>query len=229
MMAANPSPRETDMEIRVLFADDHQVFHDCVKALFEPHESIRIIATAGDGRTTVKLARELKPDVVVMDLSMPLLNGIDATRQILTENAEAKVLVLSSHKDRKTIVSALKAGARGYMVKEAAIRELVQAIEAVAAGRMYLSSHIIDKVLDALLVEEDASSPDASPLDRLSVREREILQLLAEGKNAREISHILSVSQKTIESHRQNIMQKLGAEKISDLTRIAIREGLTTL
>lgn len=216
------------MEIKVLFADDHQVFHDCVKALFEPHESIRIIATAGDGRTAVKLARELKPDVVVMDLSMPLLNGLDATHQILAENAETKVLVLSSHKDRKTIVSAMKAGARGYMVKEAAIGELVQAIEAVAAGRMYLSSHIIDKVLDALLVEE-SSQPETSPFDRLSTREREILQLLAEGKNAREIAQILTISQKTIESHRQNIMQKLGAEKISDLTRIAIREGLTTL
>ncbi|WP_305043392.1 response regulator [Geoalkalibacter sp.] len=216
------------MDIKVLFADDHQVFHDCVKALFEPHECIRIIATASDGRATVKLARELNPDVVVMDLSMPLLNGIDATQQILAENPDAKVLVLSSHKDRKTIVSAIKAGARGYMVKEAAIGELIQAIEAVAAGRMYLSSHIIDKVLDALLVEE-GSQEETSPLDRLSTREREILQLLAEGKNAREIAKIISLSQKTVESHRQNLMQKLGAETISDLTRIAIREGLTTL
>lgn len=215
------------MAIKVLFADDHEVFHECVKALFESHEKIQIVATAGDGRTTVRLAKELHPDVVVMDLTMPLLNGIDATRQILTDNSEAKVLALSSHKDRKTILSVLRAGARGYIVKEAAVSELVQAIEAVAAGRMYLSPHIIDRVLDNLLVGEE--EPEASPLDRLSNREREVLQLLAEGKNSREIGKLLSLSPKTVETHRHKAMQKLGVSSSSELVRMAIREGLTSL
>ncbi|KIH75984.1 two component transcriptional regulator, LuxR family [Geoalkalibacter ferrihydriticus] len=217
------------MKIKVLFADDHAVFHECVKALFSPEENIQVIATASDGRTAVRLARELKPDVIVMDLSMPVLNGIDATRQIIAENSAAKVLALSSHKDRKTILSALKAGARGYVVKDAAIAELLQAIEAVGSGRMYLSSHIIDQVIDSLLVGDEDPAREASPLDRLSAREREILQLLAEGRNAREVAKMLSVSPKTIESHRHNIMQKLGVESSSDLIRLAIREGLTTL
>lgn len=215
------------MAIKVLFADDHEVFHECVKALFESHEKIQIVATAGDGRTTVRLAKELRPDVVVMDLTMPLLNGIDATRQILTDNSGAKVLALSSHKDRKTILSVLRAGARGYIVKEAAVSELVQAIEAVAAGRMYLSPHIIDRVLDNLLVGDE--EPESSPLDRLSNREREVLQLLAEGKNSREIGKLLSLSPKTVETHRHKAMQKLGVNSSSELVRLAIREGLTSL
>lgn len=215
------------MAIKVLFADDHEVFHECVKALFESHEKIQIVATAGDGRTTVRLAKELRPDVVVMDLTMPLLNGIDATRQILTDNSGAKVLALSSHKDRKTILSVLRAGARGYIVKEAAVSELVQAIEAVAAGRMYLSPHIIDRVLDNLLVGDE--EPESSPLDRLSNREREVLQLLAEGKNSREIGQLLSLSPKTVETHRHKAMQKLGVNSSSELVRLAIREGLTSL
>lgn len=215
------------MAIKVLFADDHEVFHECVKALFESHEKIHIVATAGDGRTTVRLAKELRPDVVVMDLTMPLLNGIDATRQILADNSGAKVLALSSHKDRKTILSVLRAGARGYIVKEAAVSELVQAIEAVAAGRMYLSPHIIDRVLDNLLVGDE--EPESSPLDRLSSREREILQLLTEGKNSREIGELLSLSPKTVETHRHKAMQKLGVHSSSELVRMAIREGLTSL
>jgi DNA-binding NarL/FixJ family response regulator len=215
------------LSITVLFADDHEVFHDCVKALFENHGEIKIVATAIDGRSTVRLAQELAPDVVVMDLTMPLLNGIDATRQIVTDNPAAKILALSSHRDRKTILAVLRAGAKGYIVKEAAISELVQAIEAVAAGRMYLSPHIIDRVLDSLLVGEDEN--ELSPLDRLSGREREVLQLLAEGRNAREIATMLSLSPKTVETHRHRIMQKLGVSSPSDLVRLAIREGLTAL
>ncbi|MDO3377612.1 response regulator [Geoalkalibacter halelectricus] len=217
------------MKIKVLFADDHEVFHECIKALFQPDERIQVVATAGDGRTAVRLAKELKPDVVVMDLSMPLLNGIEATQQILAENSAAKVLALSSHKDRKTILSALKAGARGYVVKEAAIHELLQAIEAVASGRMYLSTHIIDQVIDTLLVGDEEAGREISPLERLSSREREILQLLAEGRSARDIANLLSLSPKTVESHRQNLMQKLRIDSYPDLVRFAIREGLIAL
>ena len=217
------------MKIKVLFADDHAVFHECVKALFSPEENIQVIATAGDGRAAVRLARELKPDVVVMDLAMPLLNGFEATRQIIADNAQAKIVALSSHKDRKNILAALKAGARGYVIKDAAIAELQQAIEAVAGGRMFLSSHIIDKVIDSLLVGDEDNTRELSPLDRLSTREREIMQLLVEGHNTRDIAKMLSVSPKTIESHRHNVMQKLGVDSLSELTRIAIREGLTSL
>ena len=218
------------MEIKIVFADDHEVFHDCIKALFDTHERIRVLATASDGRTALRLAEELRPDLVVMDLAMPLLNGIEATRQIVAGNSEAKVLALSSHKERKFILSVLKAGARGYVVKDSAMSELIQAIEAVAAGRMFLSPSITDVVLESLLVEDsEEEDPDLTPVEKLSGREREILQLLVEGQNAREIAEILNLSPKTVESHRHNIMQKLGVESLPELTKIAIREGITSL
>lgn len=220
---------EVILEIKILFADDHEVFHDCIKALFDTHATIRVLATVSDGRSAVRLAQELAPDVVVMDLAMPLLNGIEATRQIVSANDQAKVLALSSHKERKFILSVLKAGARGYVVKDSAISELIHAIEAVAAGRMYLSPSITDVVLESLLVEDGGEGAEINPVEKLSTREREILQLLAEGKNAREIAELLNLSPKTVESHRNNIMHKVGADSLPELTKIAIREGLTPL
>ncbi len=215
------------MSIKIIFADDHEIFHDCVKALFDSHGRIEVLATVSDGRAAVRLAKELKPDVVVMDLAMPFLNGFDATRRIATETPGVKVVALSSHKDRKFILSMLRAGARGYVVKDSVIAELVQAIEVVVSGGMYLSPGVTDIVMNNLLHGDEEGA--SSPFDKLTPRERETLQLLVEGTPIKDIADLLNVSSKTVETHRHNIMQKLGVESLPELTKLAIREGLTVL
>lgn len=215
------------MPIKIVFADDHEIFHDCVKAVFDSDDKIEVLATVSDGRSAVKMAHDLRPDLVVMDLAMPFLNGFEATRRIAAEIPEVKIVALSSHKDRKFILSVLKAGARGYVVKDSVISELVQAIEVVFAGGMYLSPGVTDIVMENLLSDERDNTP--SPLERLTSRERETLQMLVEGTPVKEIADLFNVSPKTIETHRHNIMQKLGVESLPELTKMAIREGLTSL
>ncbi len=215
------------MPVKILFVDDHEVFHECLKTLLEDGSRYRMVGAASDGRSAVLMARDLKPDVVIMDVTMPVLNGIEATRQIVSDNPGIKVVALSSHADRRFILAVLKAGARGYVVKESAFSEVLQSIDAVLEGKMYLSPRITSLVIDDLLagIEEE----DASILSRLSEREREVLQMLAEGQGVKTIAEKLNLSPKTIETHRTQLMRKLEVTSLADLTKIALREGLTSL
>jgi len=215
------------MGIRVLIADDHAIIRDGLVALLEKNKEIEVIGQAENGRKAVHLAQKLQPDLVVMDVSMPDLNGIEATRQVLAENPNMKVIALSMHSDKRFVMGMLQAGAAGYLLKDCAAEELTTAITAVAAGKRYLSPDITGIVIDDCLVHPEDSDTSAATL--LSNREREVLQLIAEGNSTRETADILFVSIKTIETHRRQIMKKLDIHSVADLTKYAIREGLTTL
>lgn len=211
----------------ILYVDDHEVFHECVRHMFSLREDMSILAIASNGQSAVRLAGELRPDVVVMDVRLPGLNGIEATRKILENHPQARVIGLSGYTDRQTVLSMIKAGARGYVVKEAAFSELIQAIEAVVGGKMYLSPGITSVMVEELIApsqhEESAGGVVLSP------REREVLRLVAEGLSSKEIADRLCVSPKTIETHRARIMKKLGLKSFADLVKYAVREGLTSL
>ncbi len=215
------------MSIKIILADDHHIMREGLCTLLEKQDDMEIIAQADDGRTAVRLTRELYPDVVVMDIAMPGLNGIEATRQITTEMPEINVIALSMHPDRQFVAEMLKAGAMGYLLKSCAFQELADAIRTVADNRTYLSPKISDVVIDDYVkrLSIDQISTD-SPL---SPREREVLQLVAEGKSTKELALELSVSVKTVETHRQQIMKKLKTHSVAELTKYAIREGLTSL
>jgi DNA-binding NarL/FixJ family response regulator len=208
-------------KIRVLIADDHGIVAEGLRRLVEAEPDMRVVGCVEDGREAVRLAREASPDVVVMDLSMPELNGADATRAIVGEVASCRVLVLSMYADREYVRRALKAGATGYVVKRAAARDLVEAIRATHAGRRYLSSRVADAVLE--------EGEDRDPLGRLSAREREVLQLIAEGRTGAEIAGRLSLSQKTVETYRARLIEKLGIRDVPGLVRFAIQRGLVPL
>lgn len=210
--------------IKILLADDHEVLRDGLQALVGHHPDIEVVAAVGSGRGAVQLARELQPDVVVMDIGMPDLNGIDATRQITAEPYAARVLCLSMHKEDSLIGEMLRAGASGYLVKNCAGRELVDAIRTVASGQTYISPMIAGDVVQAYV--RARPEPDRSVYARLSEREREILQLVAEGRNTKEIAEQLGISEKTVAAHRLNLMKTLDLHSVADLTRYAIRQGL---
>jgi DNA-binding NarL/FixJ family response regulator len=182
------------------------------------------VACVGDGREAVQLAREAQPDVVLMDLSMPELNGADATRAILQRDPKCRVIVLSMYAQREYVRRALKAGAAGYVVKRSAAKEVVEAIRAVHAGQRYLSPRVADVVL-----EDYSDDKQDDPLARLSAREREVLQLLAEGRTGAEIAQRLSLSQKTVETYRARLVEKLGIRDLAGLVRFAIQRGLVSL
>ena len=215
------------MSIRVIIADDHRIVRQGLRSLLEKEPDMEVVAEAENGRTTLNLARELKPDVIVMDLIMPDLNGIEATRRILTEAPGVKVLALSMHSDKRFVTRALNAGASGYLLKDCAFEEMVQAIRVVATNRSYLSPEI------AHIVVEDYRShlpvTDLTVSSALTSREREVLQLIAEGKTMKEVASVLNVSVKTAETHRQQIMNKLNTRSVAELTKYAVREGLTSL
>lgn len=215
------------MPIRILLADDHRIVLSGLRALIERQSDIEVVAEAEDGRTTVRLAEALKPDVVVMDITMPGLNGVDATIQITTGVPGVKVLVLSMHSDRSFLIEMFRAGASGYLSKDCALEELAIGIRAVAAGQMYISSGITDTVVRDYISQTPAVASSAFAV--LTAREREVLQLLAEGKTTREIAAALYVSVKTVESHRQRVMKKLGLFSVAELTKYAVREGLSSL
>ncbi len=189
---------------------------------------MEVIADAEDGRTTVKLAKELSPDVVVMDITMPDMNGIEATRQMLSENPHIKVIGLSMHSDQRFVVEMLKAGASGYLLKECAFEELVNAIHTVTKNQIYLCPPIAKTVTKDYLRRLIPENP-SSVYTILTPREREVLQLLSEGKSTKQIAYILGVSGKTVETHTQNVMKKLSLHSLADLTKYAIREGLTSV
>ena len=212
------------MPIRILIADDHGVVAEGLKHLVEAEADMEVVAVVADGREAVQQARDAQPDVVLMDLSMPELNGADATRAILQRDPKCRVIVLSMYAQREYVRRALKAGAAGYVVKRSAAKEVVEAIRAVHAGQRYLSPRVADVVL------EDYTDDKADdPLARLSAREREVLQLLAEGRTGAEIAQRLSLSQKTVETYRARLVEKLGIRDLAGLVRFAIQRGLVSL
>ena len=215
------------MGIRIILADDFEIIREGLRALIEKQPGMTVVAEAGDGRTAVQLATKLLPDLVVMDISMPDLNGIEATRQILEQCAGAKVIALSVHCDRRFVLEMLNAGASGYLLKDCAFKELIHAIHTVAANNTYLSPKITDIVLKDYV--QRIPKDEFSSLSLLTPREREVLQLLAEGRRTKEIAHLLQVSVKTVETYRQQLMAKLSLHSIAELTKFAVREGLTSL
>jgi DNA-binding NarL/FixJ family response regulator len=215
------------MTLRIVLADDHKIVRDGLRNLLERYPDMEVAGEAEDGREALSLARKLSPDVVIMDIAMPDLNGIEATRQILAEIRNVKIIALSMHSDKRFVSEMLKAGASAYLLKDCAFEELVTAIRTIMKGKIYLSPGIAGVVIEDYLSK--GSREDASAFSVLSDREREVLQLMVEGKSTKEIAAHLNVSAKTIETHRANIMAKLDIHTIAELTKYAIREGLTSL
>jgi len=214
------------MSIKILIADDHQLNREGVRSLLEREEGINVVGEAENGRSAVKLARELGPDIILMDVCMPDMNGIVATTLILAETPRIKVIALSMLDDRRFVSNMLRAGASGYLIKDCSFKELIRAIRRVVTNKIYLSSGIMDMVVrDYVTPPPSSDSPCSS---HLTIREKEVLQLVAEGYSTPQIANSLHVSAKTIESHRQNLMMKINAKGIAGLTKYAIREGLTT-
>src|SRR5919202_5014604 len=212
------------MPIRVLIADDHGVVAEGLKHLIEAQADLQVIGIVADGREAVRVSRESQPDVVVMDLSMPELNGADATRAIVENDPKCRVIVLSMYAELEYVRRALKSGAAGYVVKRSAAEEVVAAIRAVHGGSRYLSPRVADAVIDDVPADEKADL-----LERLSAREREVLQLLAEGRTGAEIAQRLSLSQKTVETYRARLVEKLGIRDVAGLVKFAIQRGLVSL
>ncbi|NQV15076.1 response regulator transcription factor [bacterium] len=213
------------MSINIILADDHTLFREGLVTILNNELEFIVVAQADNGREVVKLARKLAVDVIIMDIAMPDLNGIEATIQVLHENPKVKVVALSMHSDRHFVSGMLKAGAKGYLLKDCAGSELIKAVREVLLDRYYISEEISTSVLTdyvGKLTSEVVTS-------ELSSREREVLQLIAEGKATQEIAEILFVSVKTVEAHRANIKAKLKLNSIPELTKYAIREGLTSL
>jgi len=215
------------IKIRILLADDHKIMREGLRSLLEKESDLEVVAEAENGRRAVQLTLKFKPHIVIMDISMPDLNGIEATRQIIGELPDVKIICLSMHSDRRFVAGILKAGASGYLLKDCAFEELVYAVRTVVANRTYLSPAIADIVVEDYL--RQLSRPDSSVSSVLTPREREVLQLLAEGWSTKQIASHLHVSFKTIETHRRQIMDKLGVHSIAELTKYAVREGLTSL
>jgi DNA-binding NarL/FixJ family response regulator len=207
----------------IVVADDHKIVREGLVKLLEGRPDFTVIGEASDGEEAVQMVLEKQPDVVIMDIWMPRLSGIDATRRIGKRGSQAKILVLSMHESRTYVEEVLRAGASGYIVKNSASTDLLQAIDAVRSGASYLSPAITQQVVDAIARPGD-SSP--SGVAMLTDREREVLQLIAEGLSSKEIASMLGVSLKTVDSHRSNLMEKLDIHKVSGLVRFAIRAGL---
>lgn len=212
------------MKVRILLADDHELMRDGLRSVLEREPDLEVVGEAGSGREAVERVRELKPNLVLMDVAMADLNGIEATQQIHAECPETKVVALSSHSDRRYVVSILRAGASGYVLKSDAYEELRRAVRAVIGGRSYLSVAVAGGVLESLR----AGGQEGSVYELLGPREREVLQLLAEGLSSPEIAGRLHISTSTVETHRRNLMRKLDLHSVAELTKYAIREGLTS-
>ncbi len=212
---------------RVIIADDHELVRAGLRALLE-QQKVEVVGEAGDGRSALKLVRQLQPDIAIMDVGMPEMNGIDSTRRIVEAVPETRVLALSMHNDRRFVTQMLDAGASGYLLKDCALEELAFAVRALLDGRVYLSPGIAGVVLESYSSRRarGGGRPEAA---QLSTREREVLQMIAEGRATADIAGALHLSVKTIESHRKNIMDKLGLRSVAELTKYAIREGLTSL
>lgn len=215
------------MATRVLLADDHRIIREGLRSLLQKQSDMEVVEEAQDGITAVRLTEKLHPDIVIMDIGMPDLNGIEAARQIITRVKGVKVIALSMHSDKRFVLEMLKAGASGYLLKDCAFEELINAIRTVSAGQIYLSHRVTGVVVDEYL--HNRPTRDGTAYNLLSAREREVLQLLAEGNSTKSIASSLNVSIKTVETHRQQIMEKLNLHSVAELTKYAVKEGLTSL
>lgn len=215
---------KTAQTIRIILADDHAMMREGLRSILESELGYSVIAQAGNGRETVQLVKQHAPDLVIMDISMPELNGIEATRQILQDAPGTKIIALSMHADKRFVGEMLSAGARGYLLKQSAMDELHQAIQTVMAGKTYITPEIA-----GVVIQEYVEMKKGAEREELTAKEREVLQLIAEGLSTKEIALKLSVSVPTIETHRQHIMAKLHLHTVAELTKYAIRTGLTSL
>ena len=212
--------------VRLLVADDHEIVRKGLRALLEAQPGWHVLAEASDGREAVEKAKELKPDVTVLDIGMPSLNGLEAARQMLKNDARAKILILTMHESDPVIRDVLNAGARGYVLKTDASRDLVTAVNAVRANKTFFTAKVAQMVLDGYLDKKPTAPMPESPKTRLTARQREIVQLLAEGKSSKEVATALGLSVKTAETHRANIMRRLNCHSISELVRYAVRNNI---
>ena len=215
------------MSIRILLADDHKIVRDGLRTLIGKEAGMEVIGEAENGRKALKMAEKIRPNVVIIDVTMPDMNGIEATKKMVTEIPGVKVIALSMHSDRRFVLGMLEAGASGYLMKDCAFDELAKAVRSVSTGQTYLSPSIADVLVKGYLDRvNEKLSVARSPLTE---REREILQLLAEGRSSKEIAAHIGVSVKTVETHRRNMMQKLNMRSVAELTKYAIREGLISV
>ena len=212
-------------KIRVLLAEDHTIVRQGLRSILDGREGIQVVGEAKDGREAVEKAQQLQPDIVLMDLSMPLLSGLEATRQIKSLCPQIEVLVLTMHADEEYVFQILQAGASGYLLKQSAVGELVTAIQAVDQGDSYLSPAISRKVVDGY-VRQAREQSQVDPYEQLTDREREVLHLIAEGYSTQEIADLLFISPKTVRGHRSSLTEKLGLHSNAELTRYAIRKGI---
>lgn len=215
------------MKKRILLADDHEIVREGLRALIEKRTDMEVAGEANSGWEAVRLVRKLTPDLIIMDISMPDLNGIDATRQVLAESPKVRVVALSMHSDKRFVLGMLKSGARGYLLKESAFKELISAIEAVLADQFYLSPKIAGTVINDFV--QSISARDISDSYLLTDGERAVLQLIAEGRVTREIAAQLNISVKTVEARRKKMMEKLKLNNLAELIKFAVREGITSI
>jgi DNA-binding NarL/FixJ family response regulator len=213
--------------IRILLADDHTIVRDGLRALLEKQSDIEVVGEAGDGRECVRRAAELTPDVVMMDVAMPEMNGIEAARRIITDNPATGVVMLSMHRDESYVLRALKAGAKGYLLKDSPREDVLAAIRAAALGRPWLSGKVASLMREDYMRQLESRGLDDT-YELLTDREREILQLLAEGKANKEVANVLFISPTTVETHRGHILQKLGLHSTADLILYAVRKRIIT-
>ena len=213
-------------KIKILLVDDHTLVREGFRKLLETEASFEVVGETDNGRTAVKMTKEILPTVVLMDLAMPDMNGIEAIRQIKAEAPDAKILVLSMYSSRRFVTDSLGAGASGYLLKDAAARELIEAVQAVANDKVYLCTAVAGVIVKEY--NKQGSGPQAAAQELLSSRENQVLQLIAEGQSTKEIAFILNLSVKTVEAHRAQLMKKLGLHTVADLVKYAIREGITS-
>lgn len=214
------------MSINLMIADDHTIVRDGLKMILESKGDIKVIAEAEDGLQAFQKAREFNPDVILMDIAMKNMNGIEATRRIIEDNRDIKIVILSIQSSAEDIYRALQAGAIGYLLKESAGAEVIEAVRAAYSGHRYLSRKVDDTLIDSYIFERERNE-SKGPLELLSSREREVLQLVSEGKTSSEIAKLLFLSVKTVETYRSRLMQKIGIKDITELVKFAMQHGLT--
>jgi len=219
--------KDFEMTIKIILADDHQVMREGLKSLLNQQKDIQVIGEADDGQAVIRLTKKLEPDMVILDIGMPNMNGIQATQHIIAEVPNTKVLALSMHSDHQFVLKMLQAGASGYLLKDCALEELISAVRTISNDKFYLSKDVTGVIISDYINKIQAIDAAGAPI--LTPRERETLQLIAEGKSTVDTAKFLNVSTKTIETHRKNIMDKLDIHSIAELTKYAVREGLTSI